>query len=159
MVAHTNINANAYDGPLDMPNDNFQAFGIILPNALDSRVNLFLASPLPTNINATPAGIFRIEWIPAATGNFKIFLDMSVAVPDTTIMDITSATLSTNVTEAVATAAYGLQKTDIALTSLAGSLVSENSPFGWLERKALTDAGDTVEDAIVLMKAYVIANT
>lgn len=159
MTAHTTTNANAYDGCLDMTNDAFQAFGIILPNGADSRVNLFLASPIPTNINATPAGIFRLEWIPMSTGNFKIFLDLDDCVPDTTQMDITAGALTTNVTEAAVTGAGVLQVTDISLTSIAASLVSGSGLFGWLERKASSDASDTVEAPIALMRAYFVANT
>lgn len=142
-----------------MTNDLWQPFGIVLPDDKDSRVSFVMSSPIPTNINATPAGIFRFIWAPAGTGSVKLFLDATVATFDSTSLDPASATLSTSVTEAAAVGANVIQTTDIALTALAGSLVSNRVLFGWIERKASSDAADTIEAAVVLLGALFVANT
>lgn len=156
---HTTTDANAYYGRIVMTNNAHQAFGIIVPDDKDSRINFRMASPIPTNINGTPAGILRVFWGAAGTGNFKVFADVLVATNDTTSLDPTVGTLSTSVTEAVAVGANTFQATDISLTSLAASLTNGKTLFGWLGRKANTDAADTVEAAIVLLGACFVANT
>jgi len=159
LAPHTANNANAYYGRLDMTNDLWQPFGLVLPDDKDSRVSFVMASPIPTNINATPAGIFRFIWVPGGTGSVKLFLDATVATLDSTSLDPASATLSTSVTEAAAVGANVIQTTDIALTSLAASLVSNRVLFGWIERKASTDVADSVEAPIVLLQCLFVANT
>lgn len=159
MAPHTATNANAYYGRLDMTNDAFQPFGIVMPDDKDSRVSFRMSGPIPTNINGTPAGIFRFVWAAAGTGNVKLFLDAVVATNDTTSLDPTVGTLSTSATEAVAVGANVIQVTDIALTSLAASLTSGKHVFGWIERRASSDAADTVEATVVLLGALFVANT
>lgn len=157
---HRATNANALYDHLTMTNNLYQPQGLRLPNSKDSRICFELAGVIPTNINATPLGILRVYWIPAVgTGTLKLFYDIFGATQEATSLDPSGAGTVTGNTTDTPSAINQPQITDIALTALAASLLSGRWIFGWLERKANTDAADTLEGDIIIPRILFVANT
>lgn len=157
---HRTNNASAYYDHLSMTNNAFQPQGIRLPNLKDCDILFEMSTPIPTNINAAPAGFIRVYWIPdVALGTLKLFWDIFISTQESTSQDPTSPfTISTNGTD-TASGQYQEQVTNIDLVAQAANLVSNRIVKGRIQRKALTDAADTLEGAIIIPKILFVANT
>jgi hypothetical protein len=95
-------NANATWSQLNLAPNTHAVSGWLMANGVTADLNVSLAAPVPTYINATPNGALKIRWVTSSTdtATSRTFgVKLSSIQPDTTLCNITTFDIDTTVND------------------------------------------------------------
>ncbi len=156
MKANRTNNANASWDTITLTNNNIEVSGYRLPDTLQSDLSLFMARPVPTNINGTPAGKVKVYWVTASAdaNDVKFFIYASDYAVNSGSVDISSYDDSLTVTD-TNNGAGVVNEAEVSLSS------TTQTSGKWIEvllRRNAADAADTLAADIVVQAVLYVAD-
>lgn len=152
---HTSTKANSYPDLYSPADTNVVIESLILKDSLDSRVCFYF--PYLPAVAADPEGILRIFWVTAATsGNLKLQVDVWAGAPETISFSQTGTGDVTSAVTDTANTASLVKYVDVDISAIDADLVQGNTVFGFIERNASSDAGDTMSANAWLVAAVLL---
>jgi hypothetical protein len=130
--------------------------GILLPNAGAANVNGRLTTPVPADINATPAGKLKLRWA-TASADVSGTARFSIAVFDLTV-NTTSTASAADETLVVTDASNGQYVENECEVSLSATTQTAGKDIRFCIARDPAHGSDTLAADIVLMDVLYVAD-